>query len=524
MSDNDPNTEDDFRRRIEAEKAKQLEEQNTAEEEQPDYEDKKVPDIPLDPFKQEEEMRRKMREEEARKAEEATKTPEDEVLSGYVDLRKITDEVNASVDTLETVINDTLMSMDDDTKTTILSDGNHPLTQMIRSLNTARTTRQAQMMITALKEAKELGQELRQTFDQDFKDKTSKGGGYHGELIGTNAAVAFRARTQGLKKVYLYNSGFHVVIRPFTIAELNEFFTTCDQEHKELGHILGGHFYLIHSMFIKKRFMELFPLAVISSNLKRWREDNVLAKHISLQDYDTLLWAVCSLMYKKGIQHNLICSNSECNHITTNLTMDLDKMRLANMSRMPESAIAFMMDEKENVTTKELEKYRNELLEFEYSFTHKNIRYDLKIPSIYDYLNYTKKLMDVIASKVQGPNSIMNNTILTNVIINYNRNFVPWLKRISYMDGDKVSFSSTTVDAFHSVLDDLGRDDEDDIINKEFSKFMRSSKISFIGYHTNKCEKCSQESEDSVDNFKAFDVEHLFFSLSYRKLEPVGIA
>ena len=452
---------------------------------------------------------------------------EDELkkFAGYADITAQSTLTNMTNEEIGRWLEEEIRGMPAEEQRRVLSDTDSLVFRLLRTNNNPSNSNQAEMMIRALDEVAKTNRKLVCSIDTVLKDKSTSGGRFSNELHGNKAALAFTARMKGLKKVYLYNSGFHIDIRPFELAELNEFFMSIDNEGQELGRILGGHFYMVHDLFVKQKFMEILPLAIVGSNLKGWDRGDILAKNISINDYDTLMWAVCSLMYNKGVRVDMVCGDTSCGHTTRNILHDIQKMRMVDTENMGEEAIEWLVSGKE-VTSKDLQHYRTEILGQTSTFTDKQIRFHLRVPSIFDVLDYGNKLMSIITAKVQGSHTLKNDQIVSRVLINYNRSFVPWISRIDMMnedDSSKVDFTSTSHEAFHSVLEVRVDDPDDGTILTNITEFMRSTKLCHICYPATPCGACGKLHPHAVDGMLAWDAQYLFFSLTYRKLEPIGI-
>lgn len=402
----------------------------------------------------------------------------------------------------------------------IIQDREHLITRLLGTDRTPATTSQAQYATEAMRETKDPSKLVAVDIDKTSRGDTS----YPQEVSGTAASVAFTARIRGIKKVYLYNSGFYVCLRPMDLSELDEFYMEVDHDGNELGRIVGGLMFLVHDTFLKDKFMDVLQTAVIDSNLKGWDRKTVLRDNISAQDLDTLYWAICSMMHKNGIKLDLICGHEECGHISKDQLMGIDRMRIVDTSVIPEEALRFLLAD-EQVTHKDLTRYRDEILAMKSSFTHKNVQFDLRVPTMGEVLTYSKELMSVIVSKTNEDYSLANAKVIRSVMINYNRNFTPWISRVTYLREDGTpDVTARDTAGIHAVLS-LNDDSEDEgVILDKIGKFTRTTKLSHIGYAVLKCAKCGESSSDAVNGFKAWDAQSLFTSLTSLKLEQIGMA
>lgn len=362
----------------------------------------------------------------------------------------------------------------------------------------------------------------------EAESKSSHGGRFSTNLTGTQATMAFTAKLQGYKKVYLPNSGFHVTIRPWTMGELSAFFQSIDTDDKELGRLMGYWRFTIHDAFIKGKFMELFPSCVINSNLKSWANGDTLERSISMHDYDSLVWAVCSLMYKEAITLNVLCmecksdSSSDC---------DISKMQLINNNVLNKEAMQFLYDDAPR-DQKDILRYKQELIA-----AHETIKipvtlsgvaensvmeYELTVPSIAEYLVNAKRcIADVIAAS-NGVSDIKNKELLNQTIISFSRGYIPWLTRLALTVDGELAISTSDRKTFPSILESLGYDDANANTYDEIYKFMRDSNACAIGYTPPTCDSCGN-AHKTESGYVAWDAEKLFFDLIYLKLISQGL-
>lgn len=402
----------------------------------------------------------------------------------------------------------------------ILEDRDHYICRLLQTDSTASNNLQAAFATEAMGATEDV-----ETLRVADKDKLSKGKrSYDKELTGKAAALALTARVKGIKKVYLYNSGFHVCIRPMDFTELDNFYTEVDQEGEELGRIIGGLMFLIHDTHLKAKFADLLESIVVSTNLIGWNKKSTLINNISIQDLDTLYWAVCSMMHRNGIKLDLVCGHSECGHVTPDQLLDINRMRIVDTSQMSQEALQFLVSD-EPVKEEQLKEYREKTLDLKKSFTNRNIRYDLIVPTIGDVIKYNKKLMAEVIINAGDDYSLSNQRIMRNIMLNYNRNFAPWISRVSYIDEDgNVEFSCRDIEGVHAALA-LSDDSEDDgELMRGVTDFIKETKLSHIGYAVLKCVKCGKSSTDAINGYRAWDAQGLFTSLTYLKLGQIGMA
>jgi len=205
------------------------------------------------------------------------------------------------------------------------------------------------------------GGSLKDQLTNDTEDKRATRAKLRGEVRGTNAESMFLASIRGMKKVYLYNSGFWVLIRPLTIAQLNSFYETVDLETKELGRDIGSVFFAFADVFLKQKFCELLSTIVVKSNLVGFEDENVLLQALDFHEYDVLVWAASCLLYKASeVTLPFVCVSKECDYKHSSTDIDLNKLRFDRTEHMTPEQIAFVR-KSESVTLADVQKYRAEL-------------------------------------------------------------------------------------------------------------------------------------------------------------------
>jgi hypothetical protein len=359
--------------------------------------------------------------------------------------------------------------------------------------------------------------------NSSFKEialKSTSGKRFGKDLKGEQAALAFTAKLKGLKKVYLYNSGFYIIIRPLTMGELSMFFQSVDMDDNDLGKLLGYYRFTIHDAFIKQKFMELLPTVIVSSNLKGWKNSSILLNSISFNDYDTLLWAMSTLVYRDPIELSLNCL--KCKNKDTK-TIDINKTFLLNNDVVSEAALEFIHSDKEEVTLEDIKDYKTNLLKASSELTHNDIHYKFSVPSMYDYLDNAINTIAVIVAAVNGENSVKNRMVINKTIIEFNRNYIPWIDEIGILENGELTTTSRDKKAFPSILDSLGNDDSNSEFHEKIYDFMRDSLGTLIGYKPYSCTNCGAEYK-TKSGYAAWDVERLFFDLTYQLLTEIGLS
>lgn len=392
----------------------------------------------------------------------------------------------------------------------------------VKKLTQALTdiTKQNELCMSMITELFAAGKTLKPNPDP-IADKLNHGptlaiaaNGVKPKLKGKQAELTILAKRKGLRKVHLFNSGFWITLRPIDLDEMNSFYSTVDASGEEYGHILGGHFYMITDLFLKLQFMSILHELVVDSNLKHWDRGETLQRNISLHDFDPIIWAVCSLIYKEGVELGMVCVNPDCSFVDDQFKIDLTKIRFNNFDIMPPAAIDFVM-KGAVVTEPELEEYRNKILGFHKSIVVGEATYHLQVPTMDDYLKQGKSLIGKISAALKGDMTWSNTKTQQQILINLYRMLGPWIGQIEYAD--------FTVDEADVISTNLGADQQEGgNLFEQVEEFMKETKITHICYTGLECPMCHKKPSSSVNDYMSVDVQQLFFALCYRQLELIG--
>lgn len=330
-------------------------------------------------------------------------------------------------------------------------------------------------------------------------------------LVGEEAKINMIAATQGLKKIYLPHSGFHIIIRKFETTELREILRYIDEEEKEIGKILGAHFYTVDDIFFKQKVCEILPMLVIDSNLKNWNKKDNLIKAISINDFDCIIHGICSLMYRNGIKHEMICPDIECKYVES-VKLDLSKTKLIEYDRLSEKAISILLDASEfNIVR--YKQYNEELKLFKTVQVKDKVVLSLKVPSIFTYLKFGLEFVAKMIKFLYSDNKPVAEEILEYRVINFYKMFLPWIEKVTfYKEDDTVNFETRDPEAISHLLEsDVWESNEN--IN-EFTNFFSDSVLVHYGFLGQTCPSCGKVPNPTTNGFIPLDIRSFFFNLA----------
>lgn len=338
---------------------------------------------------------------------------------------------------------------------------------------------------------------------------------FNGKIVsGKEATMLLLAKERNVRRIYLYNSGFDITLKGPSLDELNIYYNKTSSEVQEYGREYGAHFYMFSDLIIKKASIELFMKLVTNASVKNWRKGQTLAKAIKISDYDTILWAIGSLMFKAGFPFQFACTNPDhtCSY-TEELKIDLKKIRYNNYSIIPKECLTFLGENKVR-TLDELAHY-NEMLGLSKTVKlHGAWSGITKVPSIHDFLTYGALFNASLLENVQIED---RSSIHRYLQFNYYKILAPWMSEVRYHNEDgSLNFRIQDMASIIEVLDTSQL--EDTTFGKEMEEFIKSSCISHICIPFTKCPACGHVPSYSIGGYLPFDVQQNFFIQSVMRL------
>ncbi len=362
--------------------------------------------------------------------------------------------------------------------------------------------------------------------DANFKAAFTRGKNYGSDgsakvLVGRQAKLAMEAFIQGLIRVKLPNSGFSLVLRPPRLAELSEFFNSVQLEATEFGRTIGSHFALCYDVFIKQKFMELIERygLVQDSNLENWQKYGTISKYVSIHDYDVLIWAVLSLMYRKGISVRTVCP--KCKRIEEDVVIDINESMFTN-NKLYTAEVREWWNTKgaaAKVSVEDVVNYQQNIVN-KASTVMQNIDIgkigiELRVPTMSEFLVSGIEFVNRLNVLLHGDEKERAAQVEDRLILHIYQMFKPWVKSVTtYNDDGSVNFKVEDSDSIESVLE-AGRQ-ENEAFSTSLNEYISNTKISYIGTMALECPHCHAKPLNLSDNFYPLDVASIFFALSCR--------
>lgn len=344
-------------------------------------------------------------------------------------------------------------------------------------------------------------------------------------LSGKKARIAVMARMRGLFKVNLLNSGFYLILRAPQVAELQEFASSVSIEASEFGRELGNHFGLCADVFIKAKFMELLEdyNLIVESNFVDINKKGALAENLSFFDYDVIMWALVSLMYRNGLHTRIACTH--CRTETPDALVDVSSTKWINTDLYTEEMINYWSEKVDANgkpimrTARDLKNYRERIVPMTRRVVQNHgdskIALVLKDPSMARFLNFGERFMNDLNKTLHGPTRLREKQMEIKATLHLFQMFAPWVKELEILDeNDRVVMRTDDMDAITDTLD-IGMQKEFNLL-KEINTYMGEARVNHIGTFSIQCPNCGAKPETGLDNFFPLDVETIFFALSCR--------
>jgi len=336
-------------------------------------------------------------------------------------------------------------------------------------------------------------------------------------LSGEKAVTMMLSVNRNIKRIKLMNSGFFIDIKSPLLSEINILYNSLSDSADEYGKMFGTFFYLYADLEIKKQIIDFISNLIINSNLKGWSNKNTLKKNISINDYPSILHSISCLMYKNGYVIKSICP--ECGYVEEE-KVDLNLLKYHNFSVMPEFCLD-TISSTNVITPSTARKYRNELLsalindlpenkDNKFVLDIDNFSLELKVPSIYDHIEYGDKYNSKLTKVVYSGDV---KQIIQYLKFNYCQMFVPWISSITnYFDkennqGIKTEDSSI----FPVILDSIQEKTESEEFTDKILNFISNTSVTHMCYPVNPCPNCGKEPSNAKNGYVFFDAQKNFF-------------
>lgn len=333
-------------------------------------------------------------------------------------------------------------------------------------------------------------------------------------LEGAAARAEFAIKTGRAKRIPLYNSGFHLDIKTPSLAALNDFYTEAFSTTNEYGREFGSTFFYFNDLLIKEALVKLIVPLVMGSSLRNWNRGVTLLRNLKLNDLKVILNGLGVLMFPDGFKFTHVCTNpnKKCTH-HEELLIDISKFFRTNYMKLSDANIEHMKRHEEAPYEKIVEYQKN--LQFNKSLRYGNIEFELRVPSVEDYLSYGRLFnANLIKENFADRNTNINNSLM----FSYYQIFTPYIQTVTLYaaDGTKDVVTSD----FGTISDQLAQlqiDDTETKFAQDMDEYISATELTQLCYPAITCPKCGHEPKDN-GGYHAVDPVHTFFTLSLKKL------
>jgi len=334
------------------------------------------------------------------------------------------------------------------------------------------------------------------------------------EVSGYEARMLILASNRNVKRIWLYNSGFSLVLRGPSLGEINLIYNKISDQMGEYGKMLGAIFYIYSDFKIKEILWEFIESLVLESNLNKWDRGNRLRDNTSLLDYMPILLHVGTLMFKDGYDLVHVCPNPTCQHQNSEI-VDLNMFQLSDFSRIPYEQLEWLATGVK-VEPDKIRKYKASL-GLSISFDIDKYRIYRNVPSMTDYINNGNLFNNEMATSIHD---ITDPKIIDQYLkYNYSLLFSPWISHIEVLDSNgNPSFKVIDRENITLALTELQNSGERENFTKQMNSYIQEASITNTGYIAKPCEACNTLPSNAVNGFIPFDAQTAFFSMLVMRL------
>lgn len=348
------------------------------------------------------------------------------------------------------------------------------------------------------------------------------------ELTDSDAFMTMATVTGGMRRVTLWNSGISVTLRKLPLSLLNNYYNAANHRDYDYGREFGAYYYHFADLAIKEHIIEnLLPAAICSSSYAHWRDTDKLLAAISLQDFNTIVWAMCCMMHPSGASVHFACGEENCDHVEV-VTSDLAKLRLLNTDLITEDMIDHFKNNR-MVTDEALNAYRdklkhlNKVVTVEYGEGLEWRKWDLHLRQI-SLLDHVSIGRDFNSELQKNVRSTSNADVSEYTTYNISRSYKPWIESIEMTfhteGGDKTlvlknSSTPNTDAALYLALETISQNADLDELMRDY---IISTLISHIAFYMPECPSCHKPPAVGYNGYVPFDPMRNFFTLALMKL------
>lgn len=361
----------------------------------------------------------------------------------------------------------------------------------------------------------------------DFTNKFTYGNSELGnktpKLSSSNAtgekAVIVAAQELGLgtlKNIPLFNSGFHLILKPYTNIELVELNIKISENKISLGSQTKGLVYSSTTYYAIECVIEFIKNHIYNSSLKLESGEDYM-DYIASQDIADLIWGILLVSNPSGFNYKRACTvdPANCNIVESGI-LKLSEAQYINRNALNEAQkIAMSRIDNRSKTKEEVLRYQKELVCMSEKrvplIESKQLKVNviLKAPTVNEYINSSRTWVMQISDKINQIFSTSSENDRDRFILDAGKStsirqychYISQIEEIRY-DGDeevvKIISDRETIEKYISFIGD-----NVEVLNKFFdavTDYISKSTVTVIGIPVYNCSACEkpQTQETSV--------------------------
>lgn len=350
-----------------------------------------------------------------------------------------------------------------------------------------------------------------------------------------------------VKTIPLFNSGFHIVLRPPTDIELLELNRRVAENKIALGIQTKGLVYSNTTYYLIECIIDFIRSHLYNTSLELEVGEDIM-NYIVAQDIFDLIWGILCTMYPSGFNYKRACTSkpAECQYVASCL-LNIDECLYVNKNALTDWQKSFMGKvEQKSKTKEEVKRYQDELScmsmrSVELKANNKvAIKVLMRAPTVNEYINSGNLWVTTIGNRINEMMTIddeseerrierRNAYIIESGRATALRQYSHYVSAIEEIRGDSVN-THKDIDSINKYLDILSSDAE---IRNNFFKhvtdYISNSTVSVVGIPVYTCPSCdtdqTQGTETHGEEFSEvipLDMLSCFFSLLTQKISRIS--
>lgn len=313
------------------------------------------------------------------------------------------------------------------------------------------------------------------------------------------------------KAIPLYNSGFHIVLKPYTDRKLVELYTKIAESKISLGSLTKGLIFSSSTYYVTECIIDFIREHIYNTSLALEPGDDIM-DYVVTQDLPDLIWGIILTSKPSGFEYKRACTHdpANCHNIESGL-LKLQEAQYINRNALSEWQKIFMTKLNSRSKTKEeVLRYQKELV----CMSEKRIelmgndllkiKILLKAPTINEYISSSKRWVMEISDKINQMFSSSSESDRDKFIIESGKatsirqycHYVSSIEEYRNEDEENIITDKETIENYLTFMGD------ENIKNKFFdavSDYISKSTVTVIGIPVYNCSACNNPQTQGTD-------------------------